>query len=347
MKAIEFRPDRTAHLVEVDIPEAGVGEVVVRVTSAGICGSDLTALAGRHPFRIPPLISGHEAGGVVVEVGDRVEGWLPGDRVAIEPQLACGGCAVCDRGDYHLCPSKVMLGIAAWPGALAESVRVPSSTLHRLPDAVDDELAALVEPMAVAVHAVRQAPAIDGLDVIVLGGGTIGVMTAHQARRSGAASVTVTDPRPGNRAMALAVGADAHDPSETDWDRIARARTREGAFDIAIVATAAPGIVDEAIALVRPRGTVVQVGLFGEPEHVRVSALQMAEKRLIGSNVYDRQDMASAIEAIAEAPEAIRTLITHRGDLAAAARYLTRKVAGADDDVVKYVVLPGRAANED
>jgi 2-desacetyl-2-hydroxyethyl bacteriochlorophyllide A dehydrogenase len=347
MKAIEFRPDRTAQLVDIDVPMARVGEVVLRVTSAGICGSDLTALAGRHPFRIPPLISGHEAGGVVVEVGDGVEGWAPGDRAAVEPQLACGGCAVCGRGDYHLCPSKIMLGIAAWPGALAELVRVPASTLHPLPDEVDDELAGLVEPMAVAVHAVRQAAPVDGLDVIVLGGGTIGVMIAHQARLSDASSVAVTDPRPGNRAMVLAVGADAYDPSLDGWDHAARARTRDGAFDVAIVATAVPGILDEAISLVRPRGTIIQVGLFGSPELVHVPALQMAEKRLIGSNVYDRQDMASAIAAIAADPIAIRSLITHRGDLAAAAHYLTRKVAGADDDVVKYVVLPDRATNED
>lgn len=347
MQAIEFLPDRTARVVEIDVPAPRAGEVVVRVTSAGICGSDLTALAGRHPFRIPPLISGHEAGGVVIDVGEGVEAWRPGDRVAIEPQLACEGCAVCLRGDYHLCPSKIMLGVAAWPGALAEAVRVPASTLHRLPDEIDDELAALVEPMAVAAHAVRQAPPIAGLDVVVLGGGTIGVMTAYQARRGGATSVAVTDPRPGNRAMATAVGADAHDPSRPGWTDTARARTREGAFDVAVVATAVPGILDEAISLVRPRGTIVQVGLFGGPETVHVSALQMAERRLVGSNVYDREDMASAIAAIAASPDAIRTLITHRGDLAAAARYLTRKVAGADDDVVKYVVLPNRTNNED
>lgn len=346
MKAIEFRPDRTAHVVDVDRSVARAGEVVVRVTSAGICGSDLTALAGRHPFRIPPLISGHEAGGVIVEVAADVTGWAPGDRVAIEPQLACGGCPVCERGDYHLCPKKIMLGVAAWPGALAEFVRVPAATLHALPADVDDELAGLVEPMAVAVHAVRRATTVEGRDVVVLGGGTIGAMIAHQTRLRGAASVAVTDPREGNRSMAAAVGAVAYDPQVSGWDREARSTTREGAFDVAFVATAVPGILDEAISLVRARGTIVQVGLFGAPELVSVPALQMAEKHLIGSNVYGHEDIAAAIAAIAVDPEAIRSLITHRGDLADAARYLTRKVSGIADDVVKYVVLPGRATNE-
>lgn len=346
MKAIEFTQNRTATVVDIASPIAGAGDVVVHVTSAGICGSDLTALAGHHPFRVPPLISGHEAGGVIVELGTGVEDWALGDRVAIEPQLACGECVVCVRGHYHLCPTKIMLGVAEWPGGLAERVRVPASTLHRLPPEVDDELAALVEPMAVAVHSVGQAPEVRGSDVVILGGGTIGAMCAHQARLSGAASVTVTDPRPGNREMAIALGVTAIDPQRPEWRDEARATTRNGYFDTAIVATAVPGIIDDAVGLVRPRGTIVQVGLFGGPESFHVSALQMSEKRLVGSNVYDADDMRGAIASIAADPEGIRSLITHRGSLDAAACYLTDKAAGAPDDVIKYVVLPQHPEQE-
>ena len=346
MKAIEFREDRTAHLVEVAAPEAEAGGVIVRITAAGICGSDLAALGGRHPFRIPPLISGHEGGGTIVMVGAGVAGWAVGDRVAIEPQLSCGTCAVCTGGDYHLCPEKIMLGIARWPGTFAEYVQVPVSTLHRLPPEVDDELGALVEPMAVAVHSVRQAPAIDGNDIVVLGGGTIGAMIAYQALRRGAEQVVVTDPRAGNRDICGALGAIALDPTTPNWREQARGRMRAGSADVVFVAAAVPGIIDEAIRLVRPRGTVVQVGLFDGQVPVLISALQMAEKRLVGSNVYDGDDMREAISAIAETPDAIRTLITHRGDLASAAEYLTRKVAGEPDDVVKYVVFPDPTMEE-
>lgn len=341
MRAIEFSQNRTASVVDIASPLARPGEVVVTVTSAGICGSDLAALSGHHPFRIPPLISGHEAGGVIVELGDGVQDWAIGDRVAIEPQIACGSCGTCARGNYHLCPEKVMLGIAEWPGALAQRVRVPASTLHSLPPEVDDELAALVEPMAVAVHSVREAPEMRGAHVVILGGGTIGAMCAHQARLSEAASVTVTDPRPRSRELATALGAIAIDPKDVAWRDEALATAPQGGFDIAVVATAVSGIVDDAIGLVRPRGTIVQVGLFGAPESIQVAALQMGEKRLVGSNVYTRNDMRRAIASIAADPEGIRKVITHRGGLDAAAHYLTEKVAGAPDDVIKYIVLPG------
>lgn len=355
MLAIEFRTGRTAQVVEAPAPRAGRGDVVVRVGASGVCGSDLTALLGTHPFRIPPLISGHEAGGTIVEIGPDVTGWTVGDRVAIEPQLACGACAICERGLGHLCGRKVMLGVADWPGSFAELVRVPASTLHAVGDAVDDELSALVEPMAVAVHAVRQAAETgdartagnsEGLgDVVVLGGGTIGAFIAQQSVTAGARRVAATDPRERNRRLCERMGAEAYDSSDPKWAAEAARRTVHGAFDVAFVAVAVPGILDRAVSLVHPRGTIVQVGLFGAPEPFTVSALQMAERRLIGSNVYDADDFRTAIAAIGRDPETVRAVITDRGDLAEAAEYLTSKASGVADEVVKYIVRPGHAAD--
>jgi len=339
MRAIELQADQTARVVTIERPTPRSGEVVVRVEASGVCGSDLTALRGIHPFRIPPLISGHEAGGEVVELGANVTMVRTGDRVVIEPQVSCGVCATCLDGYYHLCPEKVMLGIAAWPGSFAEYVCVPESTLHLVGPEVTGELLAIVEPLAVAAHSVRQAGDIRGSRVAVLGGGPIGSLIVHQAAAAGAGSVTATDPRVLNRELCLALGATwAFDPLEDGWLDVAR--TSAGVFDVVFVAATAPQIVDQAVAMVRPGGTVVQVALFGTPITFAISALQMAERRLVGSNVYSGDDFRTAIAAIQRDPEVLGLIINGRGGLEAGAEYLNSKVAGHDDEIVKFVILP-------
>lgn len=344
MKAIEFHTDRTAAVVDVDRPSAGPADVVVRVAASGICGSDLTALLGRHPFRIPPLISGHEAGGTIAEVGRDVTSWAVGDRVAIEPQVSCGSCAMCEAQFSYLCTRKVMLGVSEWPGSFAEYVAVPATTLHRIEPAVDDELCALVEPMAVAVHSARQADALAGSRVAVLGGGTIGALIAHQCVAEGARRVVITDPRERCREIGRRVGAEPFAPGSDEWEAIASDTSQLS--DYVFVATAVPGILDQAVALAKPRGTVVQVGLFGQPELFTVPALQMAERRIVGSNVYNWDDFEKAAAEIQRDPETVRAVITDRGSLHDAASYLNGRALGFEDDVVKFIMMPHQVTRD-
>jgi len=175
---------------EAPVPSPGPGEVLLRVRACGVCGSDLHFYRGELPIPTP-VSPGHEFAGEVVEAGQGVEGFAPGRRVVVEPLRTCRECDYCRTGNPQLCPRRVLLGTFA-PGGLAEYVAVPAYTLYALPDALDFELAALVEPLAVVVHALHLVDFAYGERVVVLGSGTIGVMTALAARALGAAEVTIT-----------------------------------------------------------------------------------------------------------------------------------------------------------
>ena len=344
MKAVEFTTDHLARVVDREVPTPAADEVLVRITSAGICGSDLTALKGAHPFRVPPLITGHEGGGTVVEVGSGVDpGWV-GRPVALEPQRACGDCPMCAAGWPHLCRNRVMLGMAQWSGTLAEYVRAPTSCLHPADPAVPVELLALAEPLAVCEHALTMAPSLDGARVAVLGGGPIGALLVHLAQVRGATRVVATDPRPSSRDACTRMGAHAClDPTATGW-REQACRDEAGApapMDVVLVAATAPTIVDDAIALLRPRGTAVQVGLFSAPVTVDVAALQQDEKTLVGSTVYAAADFAAAVAELGRSFAELAALVTDGDGLGGATDYLNAKVGGRPDEVVKLLVRPG------
>lgn len=336
MRAVEFTRDRTARVVDRDVPDPRPGEVLVRVTSAGLCGSDLSALRGSHPFRAPPLITGHEGGGTVVVAGQGVdEAWV-GRAVALEPQRACAVCDACAAGLPHLCRDRLMLGMPGWPGTLSEYVTAPTTCLHLVDPGVPPGLLALAEPLAVDVHALSMAPALDGARVAVLGGGPIGALLVHLARARGAAHVAATDPRASSRAACTALGAHATaDPSAPD-----RHDALGAPFDVVFVAAAAPGVLDEAGALLRPRGTIVQVGMFGTPQTVDLTALQRDEKALVGTITYTATDFAEAARELGRSWSALSGLVTDGGGLDGAVAHLHDRVAGRPDDVIKLLVRP-------
>ncbi|MEJ8277403.1 zinc-dependent alcohol dehydrogenase [Pseudonocardia spirodelae] len=341
MRAVEFGTDRTARVVDVAPPRPDAGEVTVRITSAGVCGSDVTALRGVHPFRVPPLITGHEGGGIVTAVGDGVDPSWRGRPVALEPQRACGRCAPCTTGLVHLCRDRLMLGMAGWPGTLAEQVTAPVSCLHPVDDAVPAALLALAEPLAVAEHAVAAGPAPRGARVAVLGGGPIGALLVHLAATGGAEHLLATDPRAASREACTRVGAHATaDPTTDGW----RDAVRGDGFDLVHVAATAPGILDDAVALLRPRGTVVVVGLFAGPVTFDVAALQQDEKSLVGSTVYTADDFAAAARGLGEHWRTLAGLVTDGGGLDGAVAFLRAALDGRSDDVVKLLVDPADGA---
>ncbi|WP_255412638.1 zinc-binding dehydrogenase [Cryobacterium sp. Y62] len=321
--------------------------MLVRITSAGVCGSDITALRGVHPFRVPPLISGHEGGGTVVSLGAEVpESWL-GRSVAIEPQKACGTCEPCMTGVYHLCRDRLMLGMVGWSGTLAEYVVAPTRCLFPVSPAVPDDLLALVEPLAVAHHAVMQAAEVAKRKIAVLGGGTIGGLIVHFLHEFNAETVVVSDIRPHNRSVGIQFGATgAVDPFQKGWKEEAFALAG-GRFDVVFVAAAVPGIVDEAVSLLRPQGQVVQVGLFSAAITFDITALQQDEISIVGSNVYTGGDFAAGVATLEKHPALIRQLVNAISTLEEASDYLTGKMFGSVDDVVKMLVIPAQPPSED
>lgn len=262
------------------------GHARLRPTAIGICGSDLHVLAGHHPFVSYPVHPGHEVVGEVVAVGAGVDaGWV-GRVVALEPSLACGSCRTCRRGKYHLCEHLRVMGFQA-PGAMAELADVPLDRLHPLPDGMPAEHGALVEPLAVATHALRLTGGVAGCDVVVFGAGTIGLTCAAVAREDGA-QVLVVDTDAARRRIA----------AERFGFEVATTAA-EQAFDVALECVGNEAALRAAIAAVVKAGTVMVIGVHGDDPAIQAGWVQDRELRLQGTLMYQGDDVRRAIELLA------------------------------------------------
>jgi len=321
---------------EVPVPSPGPGEVLVRVRACGICGSDLHFYRGELPFS-PTISPGHEFAGEVAGVGEDVQGFAPGQPVLVEPLRTCRQCAYCRTGRYHICPRRVLLGTFS-TGALAEYVAVPDYTLYPLPEAMDFELAALVEPLAVAVHGLHAVGLSFGERVVVLGGGSIGVMATLAARALGAAEVIATFRYEHQAQAVLAAGA-------------ARAVPAGEAAGLAsekadVVVEAVGGHADtlsQAVGLARPGGRVSVLGLFTTTVPVNAQLLMFNEVRAVGTICYCRpgqdSDFEVAMRIIQADPDRARRVISHRFPLREAAEAF-RTAADKSTASLKVQVCP-------
>jgi 2-desacetyl-2-hydroxyethyl bacteriochlorophyllide A dehydrogenase len=292
-------------LVAGEAREPSAGEVRVRVERCGICGSDLHFFLGR---QAPPSVCpGHEISGTVASVGIGTTGWSEGDRVVVEPLERCRKCARCKAGDYHLCSAIQIYGVMQ-PGGMAESLVVPGYCLHRLPDSVDSEIGALAEPTAVAVHALRLAGVNEDSRVLILGAGTIGLLTAVAARKLGAGAVAITARYPHQRELARRLGCDEVLEPGQSW-----AGERPNAVIETVGGTATT--VADAISAIDAGGTVVITGLFDETPAFDPLTMMMKEARMVSSMVYndpgEGSDFAIALEILAEQSDALRPVISH------------------------------------
>lgn len=333
MHAIEFSAAGTATVREMPQPQAGIGEVVVRVTSAGVCGSDISALHGTHPFRKPPLISGHEVGGIIEEIGpDDVDGFAVGDAVVIDPQWPCQDCALCSRGDYHLCARKTMLGVASWPGGLADYVKVPAFTLVPAPAHLDPALLSFAEPTAVAIHAVRKAGELARYgSVLVLGGGTIGTLiTAALSTEAPQLDITVVEPREHLHGLLALAGAHTTVADAAD--------VSSAAFDLVFIAAGVPALVEAAVTSAATGGTIVQVAVFGAAQPTLVGEMQIREITMIGTATYTKADIADALPVAAAKRSLVEAMVTFTDDWDDAARQITSIAQDGPGDVMKLIV---------
>ena len=287
------------HDVPLPVIEAD-DQVQIQVAVVGICGSEIHAYHGTHPFRIPPVISGHELAGVVTAVGSAAASVAVGDRVTVEPHYGCGVCRACREGAYNACASTQVLGTQSWQAAFGEYIVVPERTVVPLPDNVSFEQGALIEPIAVGVHAVRKAGVGLGDGVAILGAGPIGLGLLLAARAAGASPVFVTDLSACNREIALKMGATrALDPAKDDVAQSVIDATGGEGVDAAFLGVAVESVLNDALKMVRRRGTVSEVGMFGKPPRIDIHLVQNKELRILGSNMYTRDDFVVSAEAIA------------------------------------------------
>ena len=321
---------------DTEVPSPDAGEVLVRVRACGICGSDLHFYHGVFPAN-PNVSPGHEFAGEVVELGEGVGGFEPGQGVVIEPMRRCQECAFCRSGRYHLCPKHMLLGTFA-PGGLAEHVSVPACTLYPLPEDLDFELGALVEPLAVAVHGVHLVDLTVGERVLVFGSGTIGLFSIIAAKAAGAGEVVATYRHDHQGEAALAAGA-----SRVIRDSDVAGLEKQG-IDVAIetIGGSAPTLA-QALGAVRPGGRISVLGLFPGAVQLGGLALILKEVTVVGGITYCRPGLRSdfdvAIGILQSDPERARMVITHRFPL----DELTRAFATAADKGTKSIKVQVQA----
>jgi 2-desacetyl-2-hydroxyethyl bacteriochlorophyllide A dehydrogenase len=265
----------------------------------GICGSDLHAFSGNHPFIDLPVVPGHEAAGIVDAAGTEVTEFHVGDRVLLEPNLVCGRCFYCTSGRYNLCENLKVVGCQT-AGAMAEAFTAPASRFHRVPDGMTWTEAALVEPMSTATHATRIAGDLRGTMVVVLGAGSIGLMTMLAAKAAGASIVAISDPLEGKRRHAIELGAaTAFDPMSPHFIGAVR-ESLPHRPDVVFDCVAGQASITQAIALAEKGGSVIVIGVPRGPVEIPLHVVQDREIRIQGSAMYVAEDVQRAIDLIGD-----------------------------------------------
>jgi L-iditol 2-dehydrogenase len=314
LKSAQLVAPRTIEIREM--PEAadpGSGEILVKLRSVGICGSDMHWYLDGSIYGLQaayPQVLGHEPAGEVIAVGAGVRELKPGDRVSIEPTVSCGQCEWCRRGQYNNCSSSQFMGSPQLPGLLREYAAIPAHNATVVPEGFSYTQASLIEPLAVIMHMLELVEIRAGDTVAVLGSGPIGLLAAAVAKNAGAAQVFMADKLPHRIRMARDLGATAAVPIEQFGELIADV-TRGRGVDLAIDAAGADQTINGALAVTRPGGTCVMIGI---PNHTPVSVdLFSLQAKEIRFQPVKRSNHRSepAIELLA-AGAVSEAIVTHR-----------------------------------
>ena len=309
MLTAQYTGDRTITVAELDPTPPAPGEVQLRVAYTGLCGTDLHILHGNMDARVTtPLTFGHEMSGTVAAVGEGVTGWSIGDAVTVMPLDWDGTCPACLAGNQHICQNLNFIGIDS-PGSLQELWNVPAEVLVALPAGLRLDHAALVEPVAVAVHDVRRANLQPGQKAVVIGGGPIGVLIASVAREFGG-DVVVIELDANRRAQIDALGFTTLDPRETNQVDWVTEWTGGAGADMVFEVSGAAQAVLGATDLAKVRGTLVVVAIHPVPREINLQRLFWRELSILGARVYQRVDFETAVELLANGVIPADLLIT-------------------------------------
>ena len=309
MLSVAYTGNQTIELRDSEAIAPPPKHVRIRVAYVGLCGTDLHIVHGSMDRRVhTPLIFGHEMSGTIDAVGEQVQGWAPGDKVTVMPLLWDGTCAGCQAGHTHICQNLTFIGIDS-PGALQPLWNVPASTVVPVPPSTDLRDAALIEPVAVAVHDVRRGRVAKGDKVVVLGGGPIGLLIATVSRHFGG-DIAVVELDPTRRALAKHLGFAAFEPEELSRSSWLDEWTAGAGADVVFEVSGAAAAVASATALAKVRGTLVVVAIHPEPRPVDLQRIFWRELTIVGARVYERSDFDTAIELIGSGIIPTQDLIT-------------------------------------
>jgi len=299
MNGLVYTGNRGLSRVELAVTPPGPGEVQVAVAYTGLCGTDLHIFHGNMDARVrTPLVFGHEMSGTVAAVGDGVSSWAVGDAVTVMPLDWDGTCPACLAGNEHICQNLDFIGIDS-PGSLQQLWNVPERTLVRIPAGAPLDHAALIEPVAVAVHDVRRSELRPGDRAVVIGGGPIGLLIATVARHVGA-EVLVIELDEKRRGQIAELGFATLDPRERDQRDAVEEWTNGAGADVVFEVSGAAAAVLGATDLAKVRGTLVVVAIHPTPRPIDLQRVFWRELRILGARVYQRIDFETAVELIAD-----------------------------------------------
>ncbi len=300
-------------LREVPLPRPGIGQVMIRVMAAGICGSDLHIRQSDIKLNLrPPVTMGHEFSGVIEEIGDGVADWQRGDRVTSETTFrSCGVCRHCRTGSYNLCAGKELIGYVH-DGCFARYCVVPAERLHRLPTGLSFEEGALCEPLASVVHATREMSAVNGGETaLVAGVGAIGLLSAQVIRASGARVVACGTEGDGSRLAAAAqLGVERTvDVTKEDALEVARSLTDGEGVDLFVECSGSPEGARLGLSALRRGGRYCQLGLFGRPFDLDLEQMAYKELSMVGSIGSRWTSWRTALRLLASGQVQVRSLV--------------------------------------
>ena len=343
MKAMLLSQYRHLELTDLAIPRPGRDEALIRVAACGICGSDLHGYDGSSGRRIPPIVMGHEAAGTVTAVGESVKGWSEGDRVTFDSTIYCGECPPCLQGNMNLCDRRQVLGVSCGDyrrsGAFAEFVVVPARIIHRLPENLSFVEAALLEAVAVALHAVSLVPVAAGSTALVVGAGTIGLLLQQALRVAGCARVLVADVDPTRLKLSQELGATATLTAGMDLAKNISQLTNGTGVDLAVEAVGKTETVNAAIDSVRKGGSVILVGNISPEVTLPLQRVVTRQIRLQGSCA-SAGEYPKAIELLSNGSIRVKPLITAIAPLTEGPQWFERLYA-REPNLMKVILTPG------
>jgi L-iditol 2-dehydrogenase len=316
---------------------------MVQVKACGICGSDVHGMDGSTGRRLPPVIMGHEAAGVITQIGARVDGWRVGDRVTFDSTISCGECWRCRRGEINLCERRRVLGVSCADyrrnGAFAQLVAVPQHILYRIPPEVAFHQAAMTEPLSVAFHAVRLARPEVGESAVVVGTGMIGLLLVQVLRASGCSTIIALDVDEGKLRRARELGADAGLDSKSP-DSITQVLdlTQGRGADMAFEAVGITAAVGRAVEAVRMGGRVVLVGNLSPKIELALQSVVTRQVTLLGSCA-SQGEYPACLDLIARKRVNVDSFISARAPLSEGAAWFDR-LYRQEPDLMKVILEP-------
>lgn len=337
MKQVTLVSPETFEVSQVPVPECQRGQALLKVKAVGICGSDIHAYYGKHPFMSFPITLGHEAAGEVIQVGEDVTNVKVGDRVLMRPQKVCGKCRMCREGRYNICKTLEVLGCQC-TGASSDYYPVKAELLYKLPDGIDYDVGTIIEPLSVGVRAVNRPGDVKGRNVLVIGAGTIGNVVMQSAKALGANKVVISDVSDYKLDMARQCGADVtvNVAREKLEDILDRELGIDG-LDVVYECSANSAALNQMMRYGRKGMAFVIVAVYGKKPEIEMGLVQDREYEIFGTLMYRHEDYLTAIRLVSEGKVNLKALISREFPLEEAAQ--AYKYIEEHRDSVQKVIL--------